>query len=78
MHPQYSKYNSLLLSWYQEPATGYCRLVPMHVVKDAYGDDALMAVPTVTQQDLIIYPEDDADKAGHFFCCNGGRLINLN
>ena len=73
-----SKPAVLLLTWYQKPNNSYCRLIPMHVAKDVYGDEILVAAPTVTQTDLIVYPEDDAANAGHFFCCNGGRLIHLN
>lgn len=78
MTPFHSKYNSQLLSWYQEPTTGYCHLVPMALVRDADGTETLMAAPTATQAGLIVYPEDNPDNAGHFFCCNGGRIINLN
>lgn len=69
---------ALLLTWYQEPHTRYCRLVPVELLRDVDGEQALVAAPTVTQQNLIVYPEDDAANAGHFFCCNGGRLIHLN
>ena len=72
------KKTTQLLAWYTVPATGYCHLVPMHLEKDADGGETLVAAPTATQQDLIVYPEDDAVNAGHFFCCHVGRIIHLN
>ena len=58
------------LVWYCVPQTGYCHLVAL--------DDDLVAMPTPSQEGLIVYPEDNPQQAGHFFASHDGKLFNLN
>ena len=58
------------LAWYRVPQTGYCHLIAL--------DDDLVALPTPSQEALIVYPDDNPQQAGHFFASYGGQLFNLN
>lgn len=78
MNASHPKYTGILLSWYQDPTTDYCRLVPMLLERDDDGNEQLVPNPTSGQEGLIVYSEENTCSIGHFFAANGGRLFNFN